>query len=112
MRAPAMPCPGLCWSPACGQLLGRVAGRLALVPSDAALGHAGHAPLSDTTHVLLQKLTMPAHSTVSCSWRHQFQSLPALQVRLDSEGRRVGLGEYIPPRRWGFTLRRPREVRP
>ncbi|KAK9834322.1 hypothetical protein WJX81_007031 [Elliptochloris bilobata] len=31
------------------------------------------------------------------------------KVRIDSEGQRIGLGEYIAPRRWGFTLRRPRE---
>ncbi|BDA44520.1 Endoplasmic reticulum-Golgi intermediate compartment protein [Coccomyxa sp. Obi] len=31
------------------------------------------------------------------------------KVRLSKEGERIGLGEYIPPRRWGFMLGKPRQ---
>ena len=32
------------------------------------------------------------------------------KIRLSPEGQRIGLGEYIPPQRYGFMLQRPREV--
>lgn len=32
------------------------------------------------------------------------------KVRLNQEGQRIGLGEYIPPRRWGFMMGKPRQV--
>ena len=32
------------------------------------------------------------------------------KIRVDAGGRAIGLGEYIPPRRFGFMLGKPREV--
>ena len=32
------------------------------------------------------------------------------KIRLSAEGQRIGLGEYIPPQRYGFMLSRPRQV--
>ena len=32
------------------------------------------------------------------------------KIRLNPEGQRIGLGEYIPPLRYGFMLSRPRQV--
>lgn len=32
------------------------------------------------------------------------------KIRLSAEGQRIGLGEYIPPQRYGFMLNRPRQV--
>ena len=32
------------------------------------------------------------------------------KIRLSPEGQRIGLGEYIPPLRYGFMLSRPRQV--
>ncbi len=32
------------------------------------------------------------------------------KVRLNTQGEKIGLGEYIPPRRYGFQLGGPRQV--
>ena len=32
------------------------------------------------------------------------------KIRLNLEGQRIGLGEYIGPQRYGFMLSKPREV--
>ena len=32
------------------------------------------------------------------------------KIRLNAQGERIGLGEYIPPRRFGFFLGGPRQV--
>lgn len=32
------------------------------------------------------------------------------KIRLNAQGERIGLGEYIPPRRYGFLLGGPRQV--
>ena len=32
------------------------------------------------------------------------------KIRIDASGKAIGLGEYIPPRRFGFMLGKPRQV--